>query len=166
MWLCSHRLVFFGAQLKRPCLTMMVTTFYNTFYANINIKPNLKLKLWLWKGDLVDVIMCEKLTLSQTNLDNPNFKHPTSLTTTSLNMMPMGSRSQNFPTNIFPTIHHAIITCNIHNACCLRPFPLIPHWIPSNIIETKFYGVNSYEIPENKKQNKVKLWCLPCFNAH
>jgi hypothetical protein len=49
---------------------------------------------------------------------------------------------------------HAIITCDIHNACCLRPFPLIPHWIPSNIMETKIYGVNSYEISENRNQNK------------
>jgi hypothetical protein len=38
---------------------MMVTTFYNIFCININIKPDLKLKLWLWKGDLADVIMCE-----------------------------------------------------------------------------------------------------------
>jgi hypothetical protein len=30
--------------------------------------PNLKFKLWVWKGDVVDVIMYGKLTSIQTNL--------------------------------------------------------------------------------------------------
>jgi hypothetical protein len=59
---------------------------------------------------------------------------------------------------------HAIITCDIHNACFLRPFPLIPRWIPSIIMDTKIYWINSYEIPENKNKNKIVVmyYLLQC----
>jgi hypothetical protein len=90
-----------------------------------------------------------------TNLDSPNFERPTSLDNI-FNYDAHGfTITKSFNQSIPHHSCHAIITCDIHNACFLKPFPLIPHWIPSIVMDTKIHGVNSNEIPKNKKENKI-----------
>jgi len=121
---------------------MMVTTFYNILCTNINIKPNLKLNLWLWKGDLVDVSCVWK-----TNIESNQFRYSKFQAShkSHNNISKYDAHgftiTKSFNQYIPHHLCHAIIICDIHNACW-KPLPLIPHWIPSSIMETKNYGIN------------------------